>query len=225
MQGRRGHRRRRGRRCRRSMSPMPVRPAPPARPARPAPPTPAIVWGATGACGVAGAPDAVGVGRVAPAAGGDRAAGSPPLRRHRPRCCWTGSGPSTVGAGRRWRARRARTSRGSMSCVPCEVRGRDRDRPGRRRRRDGCDRDAAGDHGRGARGHHRSAGSRAGPCWSICASTRSSGRFIASAPGPIAHSRRGNEIDRNARTYTGSNWVPAQRASSARAATVAIGFL
>jgi hypothetical protein len=40
------------------------------------------------------------------------------------------------------------------------------------------------------------------------------GMLASHASGPVAFSRRPMEIDRKARTTTGSKWVPAQRVSS-----------
>jgi hypothetical protein len=58
--------------------------------------------------------------------------------------------------------------------------------------------------------------SRSAPRNGICATSES---------GPVAHSRRGSEIARNARTMFGSKCVPAQRVNSSRALSVDMGRL
>ena len=65
----------------------------------------------------------------------------------------------------------------------------------------------------------------ANPCSAICCKRQRNGSCTRNDSGPVFHNRRGIEIPRNARTAAGSNWVPAHRASSARAAATAIGFL
>jgi len=58
-----------------------------------------------------------------------------------------------------------------------------------------------------------------------CCSRAKNGSWTRSETGPVFHSSLGNEMLRKARTISGSNWPPAQSASSRRAAHTAIGFL
>ena len=60
-------------------------------------------------------------------------------------------------------------------------------------------------------------------CDPMSCRSRRYGRCVSRASGPVAHSSRGSDTDRKARTTSGSKWVPAQRTSSSRAARVVRG--